>query len=52
MMATTAITIRGDGHYWAPEVLSLLRLDCDSIIGLPSYATLAALVAPWHQHMP
>ena len=42
------ILIRGDGHYCAPEVLSLLRrLDCDYILGLPINKTLDKLAEPW-----
>jgi Transposase DDE domain group 1 len=44
------ITIRGDGHYCAPEVLNLLRkMDCNYMIGVPTNAVLDAISAPWRQ---
>ena len=42
------ILIRGDGHYCAPEVLSLLRrLDCDYILGLPTNSKLDTMARHW-----
>jgi hypothetical protein len=44
------ILVRGDSHYWAQQVLDLLRrLRCDYILGLAINPTLDALAAPWRE---
>lgn len=44
----TAITIRGDSHYAAPEVFDLLEdLGCRYCLGLGMNKALKALAAPW-----
>ena len=40
--------MRGDGHYGTPEVMDLLEAQgCGYILGLPTYARLKLIGAPW-----
>jgi len=42
------ITVRGDGHYGAPQVMDMLEnFDCDYILGLPGNKVLTQLSRPW-----
>ncbi len=42
------ITVRGDGHYGAPEVMDALeRMGCLYILGLPGNARLKNIAHPW-----
>lgn len=44
------ILVRGDSHYCAPEVLTLLRrLRCDYILGLAINPRLAKIAEPWQE---
>ncbi len=43
-----AITLRGDGHYGAPQVMDLLeQLHCSYILGLPGNTRLKEIAHPW-----
>jgi len=43
-----AVTVRGDGHYGAPEVMEALeRMGCLYIPGLPGNARLKQIAHPW-----